>query len=139
MKVLTVYHKLLIYFINRKNKILKDLTGFDYVTSEDLKELISWPKEDVKKFLSNMHELTDIGNCPWCAVYLQQPRCPDCGYGKRNGWCEKSLPRSRYLKILIYIRTAKIIGKDEGIHNIPSVVKLIKETVAMYRILPYII
>ena len=147
MKVLTVWHKLLIYFIRQKNEILRNITGITYVSRDDIMELATWSKTDVIKVLDNLSSEADICNCPWCILYRDvKSKCKNCEYGKRNVWCESPDRMGNYRKILTNLRERKIIGETnpltkqpEGLTNVRSIVALTDNVKFTYRAMHYIL
>ena len=140
MKVLSVWHRLLIYFIRQKNVILKDLTDITYVSGEDIKELASWPKEDVIKVLDRLNAAADISNCPWCILHRDKARhCPDCGYGKRNEWCESPNRSGNYKKIINKLKRSSLIPAFNGLTHLTPVKDLTSDIKLIYTILPHIL
>ena len=79
-------------FIYRKGKIIKDLTGVDYITEKDESELKKWQDSDIlivaNKFYKGKGD-TDV--CPWCLLFIykhgNKGGCIECTYGKRHGRC----------------------------------------------------
>lgn len=85
-------------FILRKGKIIKELTGIDYITDEDKEEMREWTDPNILTIVHNFYkESSDMSICPWCILsgyitcsyYEKTKVCQNCGYGKRHGICWK--------------------------------------------------
>jgi hypothetical protein len=129
MKEKSIYHGLLIYFLEEKNKIIKERTGISLVENLDMEEVRNWELYKVLKFFNNMTTIgwhSDIELCPWCANhYNDSTDCRDCGYGFRHGHCivsGKINPGSNYGRII-----EAFGGYDSSLYNVTHI-----QVVAMY-------
>jgi len=107
------YREKLVKFIIAKRALINLYTELDYINNEDIEEIKSWPEEKCKivyehivKYIIKsidvpISTITDDSiTCPWC-VYISKIKkyndCDSCGYGKRNGVCDKF--NSKYRQI----------------------------------------
>ena len=107
------YKEKVIEFVMTKNALVSLYTELDYITNEDIEEIKSWSEEDCGIVYKHMAKyiirsinmpfstiIEDEVTCPWC-IYSSKIKiyydCDDCGYGKRNGFCNNS--GSKYRQI----------------------------------------
>lgn len=136
-KELTIFHKLLIFYLKRKNELVKDLTGLSYVYVADLREAESWGLLIVTKVLYRIGGTNDSQNCPWCIIHHNN--CNGCQYGKRHGRCILSTDNSkptRYKNIVRrLIKRNYINANNEGICSVRNIKKFNNEVNTTYKIL----
>ena len=114
----TTYKKLFLEFMNKKQELIKNATGIDYLYPEDIKWLKRRNWHFCKKFLTELH--TDWGAdnqiCPWCIKF---GRCLGCTYERNHGNCTEEDNDSTY---------AKIANQTDGnILSIPGMEDLVLE------------
>ena len=139
MRILTVWHRLLILFLKRKNEILQTLTGITYVSDVDMEEVKTWSKADVKKVLDNMTTNGDRYSCPWCIIndYKTDYECVCCSYGTRNQIC--AVYTSTYKRILKYMESNGLNSSSAGICSNQDIKYLIEEFIKINKLLPEIL
>jgi hypothetical protein len=102
----------LIRFLEKKNEIVKEMTGLSYITKEDIEDIKNWKDKNSEKawetivlnmemssFRTSKNKIVlpnDCFLCPWCIIYDDED-CNNCGYKKRHGDCESA--NSLYKKI----------------------------------------
>ena len=128
------YKEKIVEFIIAKNALVSLYTELDYITNEDIEEIKSWSEEDCGIVYENMAKhiirsfnrpistsMEDSTTCPWC-VYSSKIRrhdnCNECGYGKRNGICDKF--SSKYRQIVDEGGFA-FIRKEDYLHIIDKI------------------
>jgi len=145
---LTIWHKLLIYYLMEKNSIIKRLVNMDYIIDEDIEDIKGWSEEKVKIALKKIGTSTsDAVNCPWCTRYHKSKHggftCTGCGYGIRHGNClgiYKDMPN--YGKILNAVRATGRVSQESSIGDICTVheiVELSREIYNTFKTLPNIL
>ena len=150
MRILTVWHRLLIFYIKRKNEIIENLTGITYVGKEDIEDIKTWSKADVKKALSIIgHTDKDGDDCPWCSVYGKLFNCSitkddglsySCTYAKRHGWCREDNNGSTYRRLkYVLANRMQINNKYSGFNKIQAVKDLSLYIKSAMEILPEIL
>lgn len=96
----------LIFFLKKKNALLKYITGMDYIDQEDLNEIIDlwstykceevWKRLHINAKRNAVSLLLGTNSCPWCIAALN---CSRCGYGERHGRCNDESEDTRFHKI----------------------------------------
>ena len=109
----------IIKILELKQARIKELTGLDYITPEDLEEIKKINTKQIKKIMNrikeNYNDLDDSDICPWCSVSFDE--CGRCSYGTRHGFCDQE--NSKYRKIIDKL--------GHKIYSIPGLVEAIKE------------
>ena len=85
-----MYKEKLIKYVQAKNKYIKNITGIDYVTEDDITDIMSWKKSECRQIWQKLNPAEEITGCPWCIkTYTKHPYldCDACSYGNRNGEC----------------------------------------------------
>lgn len=84
------YKNLLLKVLEKKNKIISDITGVDYINNIDMTYIEHWWSEkDCKKYLEYMSAGSDSDACPWCIRRNDlKGSCSSCVYGSRHGECD---------------------------------------------------
>ena len=138
------YKEKIIEFINTKKALVSLYTTTKYIDHKDIKEIESWSEEECRLIYKHMEnyitisfnmpintKIEDSITCPWCVYnahikksdnYIAYNYCDECGYGKRNGICDKS--GSKYKQIVDEGVFALI--RKEDYFNIINNIKKIK-------------
>jgi len=131
-KPLSMWHILLIYYLQEKNTIIRNLVGMDYITNEDIEEIKEWSEKSVKLSLSNIGKTSsDIDNCPWCARFntvskaYNETSCLKCNYKNRHGSCIKN-SNGDYSKIITSLRKLRVVSSGEGVSTVLGIKELLK-------------
>lgn len=132
MRTLTIYHRLLIYFLKRKNTILESHTGITYILKSDLSNAADFSKEQVINFLNGLCAANDKVCCPWCVIL--ENNCRECGYGFQHGRCA---PLGIGKSSNTYGEIADNLGRK--IYQLKEIQDLIKDIRVIYKAIPYIL
>jgi hypothetical protein len=115
-------------FVWSKGRILKEITGIDFITDEDRIEVEAWPDSDILIIANNFYRKdTDEYICPWCIIFKHRyldNGCEYCTYGNRHGICRLE-EDNVYERILFSLFRQKIIMAlplgDQGISDVPEI------------------
>ena len=80
-----MYKEKLIKYVQAKNDYIISMTSIDYITEEDIYDIMSWKEEECKQIWQTLKPKTEVGGCPWCTKHYLD--CDVCSYGDRNGEC----------------------------------------------------
>lgn len=89
----------IVRFLECKQELIEDLTELQYITEEDLLEVITWDTGFCDSYIEALlppSPLLSPTSCPWCEKW--KVVCSSCGYGRRHGECLEA--GSDYQKII---------------------------------------
>lgn len=136
MRMLSVWHRLLFYFLRKKGEILQKYTGQVYITHDDKEDIASWSRDDVKAALNSVSTpgiVADSVTCPWCIKFDNS--CKSCSYGQRHGVCIDDGAHSTYRKI----KSALAWRIRRDLAELPELQKLSDEIKTVMGVVPEII
>lgn len=108
MRLKHPFKALLISFLVRKHKIIKNITGVDYMTVEDITEVKNWSMHIINDILKHL-DVDDNKSCPWCRLFYFGCGTIRCGYGTRHGYCIK-YPNRAHRELNLNSTYGKIIS-----------------------------
>jgi hypothetical protein len=111
-----MYKEKLIKYVQAKNKYIKNITGINYVTEDDIDDIMSWEEEECKQIWRTLYPADELHGCPWCIkTYTKHLRlnCGACSYGNRNNKCGDDSRISSILGKAGELRIKNILVSDE--------------------------
>lgn len=89
-RLILMYKEKLIKYVQAKNGYIKSMTDIDYVTKEDIDDIMSWEEEECEQIWKKLDLENEADSCPWCIKnYIKYTylNCERCNYGHRHGKC----------------------------------------------------
>jgi hypothetical protein len=111
-----MYKEKIIKYVQAKNKYIKNITGINYVTEDDIDDIMSWKEKECRLIWRKIKPINEINGCPWCIkTYIKHDflNCTDCSYGNRNGKCGDDSRISSILGKAGELRIKNILVSDE--------------------------